>query len=174
MARQKKSIEVDMEDAPVQKPKKKRRYYAKYLGFSFDYPVVDEKGNQLFRMNPETGREMYDSMGNKIPITRNEKFRVLEQRFSKGYVSFTDFDESDDSAQNLARGIELENLANARGVKVYNEDEYDKITNFEKFLEKQRAKDLEGQLDQERAEKTALARRTEDLERRLKEIEGNG
>lgn len=174
MARARK-VDVAQEDEPIKVADKQpvKRYYAKYLSYTFDYPVVDENGTPLYRTNAITGMPILDDIGNKTPIHRSEKFLVLNQVWSKGYLSYADDDLNDQSAQARARGKALEQLAKDRGVNVQTEDDYDKTTNPAKYAEKIKNRELQEMLAAKDAEIADLRKKVTlpQLEDRLAEIE---
>ena len=151
------------ESAKITKQKKKIVYYAKFYNYSFVVPVVDENGKPKYKKNGVTGVALTDIDGNPIPIEKTITFEVREPRFSKGYVSSFTFDPNDTSAQNKVIGERLVKLSEARNTKVYTEDEYDKTTNYEKYLEKKRRKEIESENDN-------LKAKNADLEERLKAL----
>lgn len=148
------------------KPKGKpiEKYYAPYLNYTFDYPAVDEDGKALVRLNPHTGQPLYDSMGRVKPIHKSEKFQVLNNIYSKGYLSMATFNPNTIDKQEIARGEALRALAEARDIKVYYEDDYIKMTNPKQFSEIQARKALE-------AENIALKNQLEEKEFTISELE---
>jgi hypothetical protein len=147
------------------KPVKKIRYLAKYLNFGFDYPAVDENGKPKVKKNAQ-GEIQYNTEGDAIPIHLHAKFQAIQTLMSKGYLSFFDFDPSDETAQNVALGKTLEKLDNDQGVKVTTQDKYDAEKNPDMYAERARAESLAA----ENAELRAKLDSPEELERRLSEL----
>jgi hypothetical protein len=145
-------------------------FYAKYLGYTFTYPAVDEKGEQKFVMNLATGNPMYDAEGNKVPIVKRERFETVSHSFARGYLSKATFDPNDTTPQNVARGEALRGLALDRAVRVDTEENHIKSVNPDKWAEMQRAKSLESELESEREARKAAEISAKELEKRLAEI----
>jgi hypothetical protein len=157
----------DVPEAPVKK--KSIRYYAKFLGYGFDVPVVDENGEPRYKKNNQGGF-IEDSEGNRIPLYKSLRFQTLVNRMNKGYLSFFNYDPNDTSAQNAVIGKRLQELHNDRFVpNVMNGDKYDSETNNAMFLERKRAEALEDEVSRLRAENERL-QTPEELQRRLDEL----
>lgn len=154
------------------KPKQKVRFYAQFLRYSFDYNAVDENGKQKYLTNPATGQQKYDNVtGEPIPIHKSGVFKTLSDKMSKGYLSYFEFDPSDESAQNQELGKALFALAQNKAIKVETQEAYDLRTNPEKAAETARVRALQSELE---AKEEVLSSKDETiaaLEAKLKALE---
>jgi hypothetical protein len=159
--RAKKTEQDDVVVAPVGKIKKKK-YYATYQNYMLCYPVVNEDGEPVYSLD-NNGNARYDVDGRKVQVMRNLRFRTERSKMSEGYLSSFEFDPADERAQNQAIGKVLERLANDSGVFVFNQDDFDKMDNYDKWREKKRAEMAEGALEQKDATIAALEAKLAEL-----------
>lgn len=144
---------------------KKLKFYSKFLNFTFSVTAVDKDGKPKIQRN-NFGQPVYDGNGNEQPIHIAVKFRALEVRASKGYLSFYEFDPSDIAPQNALIGKELLKLAADASVNVQDEDTHDRTTNSAMYTEKKRRQELED----ENARLNAALSSPEELRKRLAEL----
>jgi hypothetical protein len=152
------------------------RFMAKYLNCSFSYPVVDDSGKQKYATNHVTGIPLNDPSGNPVLIEKSARFVPREVRFAKGYVSEFLWDSENkgrgtttgqSDAQNAVIGETIKAFAAKRDTKVYVEDEYDQITNYDMWVQKKRRREIEQKLsaaENEAAQVPLLRARIAELE----------
>lgn len=163
-------IEESKEEKPVEteKPLPVEKFYARYMVYHFNYPVIGKDGKPAFRSNPITGNLVYDSEGNPVPVTKQERFQTLRDRMSKGYLSVAEFDPNNKDPQAQARGEALRNLSKQIDIEVWTEDENDKRENYDRWVEKKRREEAESKI----SVLESKAAKVEELEKRLAELEG--
>jgi hypothetical protein len=144
------------------------RFFARYANFHFHYAVIGNDGKPAYKTNPATGNNIYDVDGNPQPILKQEKFKTVQDKMSKGFLSVAEFNPNTEDKQELERGNELRKLAAQRDIMVFTEEAYEKAENYDKWVEKQRRVEVESRL----ANAETKAARVDELEKRLAELEG--
>jgi len=154
---------VEVVEAPKTLPVEK--FYAKYAVYNFCYPVIGPDGKRVYRTNHTTGNLVYNSAGEPVPIMKMERFKTVQPKMSKGFLSVATFNPNTDDAQELARGEALRKLSKQSDIAVFDEDTHEQKSNYDKWVEKQRRIE---------AEKTAKAKdaKIAELEKQIAEAEG--
>lgn len=149
------------------KPKKKpiQTFHAQYARYTFTYRIVDpETGEGIYKVNPTTGQKLTNMRGQFIFETKQEDFKTVEGKLSRGFHSTREWDPNDTSFQNQEICKELNKLADKPTPDVLNDEDWQKLKNSAVWKEKQRTKDLESRL----AEQTAL---NEELQAKIAKYE---
>lgn len=159
----------DKEEKEIKRKKGIKTYYAKFSGYTFDVPVVDENGVVRNKMNNQN-QPILDSDGNTVPVHRSYKFTNVCDRVSQGFLSAFKFDQDDESAQNIKLGETLEKLHLDETLpKVLSEDKYKKETNYDAYVKEQEVELLKEQLGKAN-EVIAEMNTPEALQKRLDEL----
>lgn len=172
MARQRKEVEDGV--VAEQKPGKKlpiKRYYSRFKNYTFSYNRLDENGKPIPQMNQVTGLQVRIS-GKPVFEELSEKFTLVSDSPTKGYLSKCEHDPNDTDPQNVARGEALEDLHKQSGIDVWEEDVYIKKTNPAQWAERKRVADLEAKLAETEESAATDKARIAELEAALAKFEG--
>jgi len=152
--------------AKTAKRKPIEKYYAYRANQAFYYDVVDPDNGKPLIKRDGNNQPMIGPTGQFIRITRRERFHTLENRMSKGFLSYIEFDPNTDDPQELVRGDALRELAKRPDQsKIVCEEVHEKTTNYKAYVERKRVNDLEDQL-------AAKDQKLAELEAKIKAAEG--